>query len=221
MSQKPPEQMTLLYLKKSSQVLSALTRLAVPEIAVPTGNQSPAQQSKNELAELSVLVGKELLVRDLSVTSLEILPPPPPQPPFPAPSPAPSIPHFVEDGVSFAATDLGVVTTDLVSAVLLKPGQYFIGPDGKPQLGADPTGILLRPTQTALTIELPLPVTANTGIWVQVRSGTLEQNITGEILITAPDLKKISIPVQLTPGLYHFLIMVAQYGPSVVEATVS
>lgn len=205
------EKMTLLFLKLTNQILAAITRVALPEGSVPKGNETEDQKKQNEAAELKVLVGEQLVVRDLPVKLV---------------SPLIAIPQFIKTGISFHSTDLGVMTTDLDAAVLLDSREYFINSDQKPQLGFDPGTVGFHVTATEIKITLPSAVNADTGVWVQVNKigGNLEpQTLTSVIKQSDPDPhnKTASISAQLDAGsTYQFLTLVAGYKPIIYEQPV-
>jgi len=203
MSQKPPDQMTLLVLKSTNQVLAALTRAAVPDSAKTKGDETDEQKAKNQTAELDVLVGVRLTVRDLRVTS--------------------TIPTLIEEGISFSANDLAAVTVDLDPKVLIGPSLYSLDSKTKPQLGLDPSTLIFTASVTSITLELPNAATEDTGFWIeiyekgkfqqlQIVSGTIEKSS------PFPGNQKVSKSIQLAPGkTYQFLTFVQGYQPLVYE----
>jgi len=203
------DKMTLLFLRQTNQVLAALTRVAVPESAVPKGNESEDQKNEIEVAELKILVGDNLFVRDLPVK---------------LPAQITKVPQFIKTGRSFPSADLGVLTLDLDAAVLMDSRKYVINSDNKPQLSFDPSGITFSADTASITIELPAAVTVDTGVWVQVYLKDVElQTLICVIKKNDPDPhnKKNSISVQLSHGdTYQFLTSVAGYKPIIYERTV-
>jgi hypothetical protein len=159
-------------------------------------------KKENEAAELKVLAGENLIVRDLPV-KLE--------------SDSISIPQFT---VLFPSTGLGVLTIELDAAVLINSREYFINSDKRPQLGFDPGSITFAVTMTSITISLPTAVTADIGVWVQVYktgSNLVPQTLTSVI---KQNDKSTTISVQLSSGSYQFLTSVAGYKPIIYERTV-
>jgi len=203
MSQKPPDQMTLLVLKSTNQVLAALTRAGVPDSAKTKGDETDEQKAKNQTAELDVLVGVRLTVRDLRVTS--------------------TIPTLIEEGISFSANDLAAVTVDLDPKVLIGPSLYSLDSKTKPQLGLDPSTLIFTASVTSITLELPNAATEDTGFWIeiyekgkfqqlQIVSGTIEKSS------PFPGNQKVSKSIQLAPSTaYQFLTFVEGFAPVVYE----
>src|SRR5258705_3685272 len=148
MSKKPPDQMTLIFLRCTGQVLAAATRAAVPAIAVPTGSEKDEEKVKNEVAALKVLVGEQLLVRRLPVAFAPL-------------------PEFLRTGIAFPTADLRALTTELKRPVISNSRLYFVDVENKVQLGADPSSITLSATTTTITVALPAPVADDTDVLIQ------------------------------------------------------
>jgi len=205
MSQKPPDQMTLLVLKSTNQVLAAVTRAAVPANAITKGDETDEQKAKNQTAELDVLVGTRLTVRDLSVKS--------------------TIPTLIKEGISFSANDLAAVTLDLDPKVLITPSLYSLDSKTKPQQGLDPAALVFTATVTSITLKLPNGAVEDTGFWIeiyvkgksqplQIVSGTIEKSA------TAPANQEVLKSIQLAPSTtYQFLTFVQGFQPLVYEVS--
>ena len=207
------KKMTLLFLKKTNQVLASIVRISVPDTAL---SKDKEQSEKNEAAELEVLAGDKLLVRDL---------------PAKLGSGATAIPDFITTGVFYPSAELGALTTDFDPTVLIDARKFFINSDKKPQLGLDvPTSPPIAAftfTATAATITLDLinPVTADTGVWVQIHEvGTALEPQTVSSVIKhddpPPANHSTTISVQLSPGNYRFLTSIGGYKPIVYGATI-
>jgi len=118
-----------------------------------------------------------------------------------------------------------------VQSVLIDARKFFINSDKKPQLGLDvPTSPPIAAftfTATAATITLDLinPVTADTGVWVQIHEvGTALEPQTVSSVIKhddpPPANHSTTISVQLSPGNYRFLTSIGGYKPIVYGATI-
>jgi hypothetical protein len=217
MSDKPPDQMTLVYLLRARQVLAVATRTAVPASAVSTGTESKEQTEKNAAAELKTLVGDQLLVRNLPVTLVKDNPAPPPV------FVAIAEPVFVPDGISYQTADLGVATITSKPEVLLNPRSYFIDAKNTAQLTFAPTNLKFSATRSNFIVTLPAPVVKDTGVWVQVylQGGTEPVVVLQDTIIPTVTPTTIDFRVQLTAGTYQFLTMVQGYAPIIYEKVIT
>ena len=203
MSEKPPDKMTFVYLKNTRQVLAAATRQAVPATAVKTGSETDEQLAANAANELKVLVGDELLVRNLLFNILPV-------------NTAFNNPDFIPAGISLPASELAVITLDLKPLEFKDSRKYFIDDDNKPKVSADPT-FTFTPGATEVSVKLqhPTPIALNVTVWVfrEDRSQPpilLESSIPKDV-----DPAQCVIPVGLETEDYQFLILVQGYKPAV------
>ena len=223
MSNKPPDQMTLIYLRQTRQVLAVATRTAVPVEAADTDTEALDQQTKvtpeqknNSATELKTLVGTDLLVRNLPVTVVNPSPPPP----------ILAAPQFLSDGLSFPVSDLGVITTELDLLVTLKSQSYFIDEKKKTQLALAPAAIAFVASATEIKISLATAVASDTGIWIQIYvKNSADSPRTRQAIIEKedpdPKNKEKVLAEQLTTGTtYQFLVSVQGYAPVLYEKTI-
>jgi hypothetical protein len=220
MSQKSPDQMTLLVLKQTNQVLSAVTRAALPDNAKQKGDETDEQKVKNQAAELDVLVGPRLTVRDLLVKSFLFAAPPPDIAPAPT---VLAIPTLIKDGIAFSPNDLAGITMDLEPRVLITPSLYSLDSKIKPQQGLDPAALVFNATVTNIKLELPSAAAEDTGfrieIYVKGKSLPL-QIVSGTIAkgATPPADKAVTKSIQLAPSTtYQFLTFVQGFQPVIYE----
>jgi hypothetical protein len=219
MSQKPPDKMSLVFLKRTRQVMAGATRTAVPTIAVPTGSETDDEKKKNAADELKVLVGPDLVVRDLPIKSFTVGP----SPGFAITSVS-TVPDFIKSGVLVVPSELEIVTTDFKQNIFRDSRLYFIDSDAKPVLSSDPASLTFKATLTDLRITLTAAVAADTtvSILIYVKS-SLDPPVPVDCKIEEdqPNPRECVISVRLTTGVtYQFLTLVQGYVPAVFEQTV-
>jgi len=208
MSEKPPEKMTFVYLKNTRQVLAAATREAVPSTAVKTGSETEEQLAANAANELKVLVGDELLVRNLLFKILPL-------------NTVLNKPDLIPAGIRLPATELAVITLDLKPSEFKDSRKYFIDDDNKPKVSAEPTfTITAGATEVSVLLSAKTPIPLNVTVWVYRNDRTklpilLESSIPKDV-----DPPQCVMPVGLETGDYQFLILVQSYKPAVHEKTI-
>jgi len=205
MSEKPPDKMTFVYLKNTRQVLAAATRQAVPTTAVKTGSETDEQLAANAANELKVLVGDELLVRNLLFKLFPLNPPS-------------SQPNLIPAGIRLPASELAVITLDLKPPEFKDSRKYFIDDDKKPKLSADPDfDFNAGATEVSVKLQAPTPQALNVTVWIFRDDRTklpilLESSIPKDV-----EPAKCVMPVGLATGAYQFLVLVQGYQPAVHE----
>ena len=217
MSDKPPDKVTLIVLKRTHQVVAVATRQAVPETALAV-SEKPGELAVNAAEELKVLVGSSLVVRDLiGPTSGSPL----------------GVPDLISSGVTFPASELDVITVDLNPNVFkIKNARSFvIGDDKKLTPGVDPTSsstsVALHAIANRITVTLSEPPAQDTPVtvWIYRDDGTKPpEAVEGEIkkpdatLTSPPTFASVDLDVSLSTGAaYHFLALVQGYKPAVYE----
>jgi len=200
--------------------LAALTRAAVPDSAKTKGDETDEQKAKNQTAELDVLVGVRLTVRDLTVKSFLFAAPPPDIAAAPT---VLGVPTLIKDGIAFSPNDLAAITVDLDPNVLITPSLYSLDSKTKPQQGLDPAALVFNAIVTSITLELPNPAAEDTGFRIeiyekgkslplQILSGTIAKNA------PTPANKQVTKSIQLAPSTaYQFLTFVEGFAPVVYE----
>ena len=209
MSEEPRDKMSLIYLTRTGQILAAATRGAVPAGAVPTGSETDEQLAANAAKELKILVGDEIVVRDLPVHSL--------------PTSLPTVPELITAGFSLPSTELNVITLDL-DLSLFRDARNFVIEDKKPppQPSLDPTRINVDANATSVKVTLPAKPATKTAVSVWVyhddKSKPPDQ-LNGEIdpAATPPGDTECTLPVRLATGLHYFLTLVQGYKAIVLE----
>ena len=211
MSQKPPDKMTFVFLQRTGQVLAAATRQAVPKTAILTGSETKEELAAITANELKALVGAELLVHDLQAES------------FPG-SPPSVTPSAIESGIALPATELSVITLDFKAGLFKDSRKFVIDEEKKPQLSLDPVSLDFTATSTEVSVSLAAPATkdTNVSVWVFRDDRTkpprlLEGAIDKEA--ASPPNQTCVIPVGLSTGSYHFLVLVQGYQAAVYERT--
>jgi hypothetical protein len=208
---KPPDQMTFVYLQRTGQVLAAATRQAVPKTAVPTGSETKEELAANAANELKSLVGTELFVRDMAAKFL---------------LPAPAGPAVITSGISFPATELAVITLDFKPVLFKEARKFIIDEEKKPQLSLDPTLLVFTATATDVSVDLNAAVTKDTNVTVWVfrddrsKGPTLLES-TVDKDESPPKNQKCVMPIGLSTGDYHFLLLVQGYLAAVYERSIA
>lgn len=203
----PVNKMTFVFLKRTRQILATATRLALPPNAIPTGSETKEQLAANSAAELKRLVGGELRVRNLPVQPL---------------TNGAAAFDLVKSGFSFPATELDVITDDFKPTSFADPRMYFINEENVMRAGADPSVLTVTVTATKISIEVAaITHDTNVVVWVFRDDNTkppfpLDGVIKKDV---APPLK-VEIPVALTPGNYHSLILVQDFLPAIYEQNI-
>lgn len=213
------EKVTLVVLKRTRQVMAVATRQAVPATALAVGKEDN-QLAENAAEELKVLVGTQLVVRDLvgPVSG----------------SPA-AVPDVITSGITFSTSDLDVITVDLNPNVFkLKDARDFVvDADKKLAPGLDPTAnateITLHATLRRITLTLSAIPAKDTPVTVWIyrddrsrdpepREGVIKQ--LDPVLTSPPSGVSIDLDGNLSKGDYHFLALVQGYKPAVFEQQV-
>jgi hypothetical protein len=208
MSEKPTDKVTFVVLKSTRQIMAVATRQALPATAVPTGSEDEKQLAANAADELKVLVGDNLVVRDL----------------FDPIGGSPLTDQLAT--IVLPASQLEVVTVDF------KPTEFkikdarglVIGTEKKPKPveGQDPQSITLNATATRVRVgllDLPAQDTEVT-VWVYPDDGSTPFPAAGVIkkpeeVFSPPRGASVDLPVFLKTGDYHFLALVQGYKPAV------
>jgi hypothetical protein len=210
MSEKPTDKVTFVVLKSTRQIMAVATRQALPATAVPTGSEDEKQLAANTADELKILVGDNLVVRDL----------------FGPIGGSPLTDQLAT--IVLPASDLEVVTVDF------KPAEFnikdarglVIGAEQKPKPteGQDPKSVTLDATATRIRVgvlDAPAQDTEVT-VWTYPDNGSAPSPAAGVIkkpegLFSPPLGASVDLPVRLQPGSYHFLALVQGYKPAVFE----
>jgi len=203
----PVNKTTFVFLKRTRQVLATTTRLALPPNAIPTGSETPEQLAANTTAELKRLVGAGLPVRDLPAER----------------DPAASLPFDVmASGILFPATELDVVTGDFKPTSVADPRMYFIDETNSAKLGLNPAlTIAMARTQVSVTVTSSLAQDSTLLVWVFYDDKSKPPiPLEGTIKKDANPLK-VDIPVVLTPGNYHALVLMQNVRPVIHAETVT
>jgi len=217
MSQKPPDQMSLIFFAETRHIMAAATRNAVPSTAASTGSETDDEKKKNAASELATLVGTKLLIRDCPINFYTVGAGPGFAPTIAATPPI----DFINSGFEVPVTDLDIITADFKQNIFIKSRQYFVAADKTPQLNFDPATTVVHATRTDVTVELSTAVSEKTSVavLVYVKNGPNIAPIplTGKI---DPANKKCVMSVQLTTNTYQLLTFVQSFTPSVYEQAV-
>jgi len=194
--------MTLIYLKKTKNILAAVTRAATPQDAILKGSESDEQKQKVEKPELGILVGDQLIVRGIRDRANQL--------------------KSYDTEFNFPVDQLGVLTTDPKDEVLAKPRSYYLDPGQELRNAIVFSSITA--TDTKVTVTLPGDVTRDTEIWLQVHdtaTGEQQPPMSEKITLTAADKDKIEFNVSLVAGkTYQFLAAGDGFQPVIVEDTI-
>lgn len=197
------QKMTLIYLKKTRNILAAVTRAAPPEDAILKGNESDEQKKKIEETELGILVGDQLVARGVR----DIVPTPP---------------KSYDTEFNFPRDELGVLTVDPDNRVLASPRSYYLDPDQELRNALLFSSITA--TGSKVTVSLPSDVTRDTEIWLQIHNVTTGEHhspLSEKITATATVKNKIEFNVGLVSGNdYLFLAAGDGFQPVILEDTV-
>lgn len=205
----PANKMTFVFLKRTGQILATATRLALPPNAILTGSETTDQRAAISAAELKRLVGDELPVRDMPLVSLTA---------------GASSFDVVASGIRFPANELDVVTGDFKPTSVADPRQYYIDKENLTKLGTepDPTSFIVTVTGTKITIVFTsIPDdSSNVLVWVFRDDKTKDPILLDGVISKAVTVSTVEMPVALTPGNYHVLVLVQGFRPAIYAQSI-